>query len=200
MSAATAQSQSDVDLTPWWLVLLEGIALLILGLLLLANPRQTSVIVVQVLGLYWLFAGILSIIRIFVDSASWGLKLFAGIVGILAGILVLEYPLWSTFLVGNTLIIVLGIAGIIIGAINIYHAFKGAGWGAGILGAISIILGFVLLANIWIFRLSLPWMIGILALIGGIVAIVGAFRLKSEEPEVEAVQPAADTPDEAAEE
>ena len=195
MSTATTARQSDIQSTPWWLVLIEGIALVLLGLLLLANPRQTSVIVVQVLGLYWLFAGILSIIKIFMDSSSWGLKLLAGIIGIIAGLLVLQYPLWSTVIVGNTLIILLGFGGIIIGGINLYHAFKGAGWGTGILGVISIILGIVLLGNVWVFRLSLPWVLGIFSLIGGIAAIVGAFRLRSEEPRAEAAPTPTESPD-----
>lgn len=186
MSTSTTTDHSDLELTPWWLVLIEGIALIILGLLLLANPRQTSVIVVQVLGLYWLLAGILSIVKIFIDSSSWGWKLFTGIVGIIAGFLVLQHPLWSTLIVGNALIILIGIFGIVIGAINLYHAFKGAGWGTGILGVISILLGIVLLANVWLFRFSLPWVIGLLSLFGGIAAVVGAFRMKSEEGALEA--------------
>jgi uncharacterized membrane protein HdeD (DUF308 family) len=80
--------------------------------------------------------------------------------------------------VGNALIIVLGIEGIIIGLVSIVQAFKGAGWGAGILGAISILIGIILLANIWLFTFSLPWVLGILAIIGGIVAIIAAFKLK----------------------
>ena len=56
--------------------------------------------------------------------------------------------------------------------------FKGAGWGVGILGAISILFGILLLANYMKFTISLPWAVGILAIVGGIAAIVMAFRLK----------------------
>jgi uncharacterized membrane protein HdeD (DUF308 family) len=170
-------SAEERDL-PWWLVLIEGIALIILGLLLLSKPGMTSVIVVQVLGIYWLIVGIFRIIGIFIDRTAWGWKLFAGILGIIAGIIVIQHPLWSTAIVGGTLIILLGIFGIIIGAVSVYQAFKGAGWSTGILGAVSIILGIVLLANRWLFTFSLPWTLGILSIIGGIAAIVAAFRLK----------------------
>jgi len=34
---------------PWWLVLLEGIALVILGILLFASPGMTTLILVQFL-------------------------------------------------------------------------------------------------------------------------------------------------------
>jgi len=188
MTATTANEPAS-ESAPWWMVLIEGVALIILGLLLLANPAKTGVIIVQVLGIYWFIAGILSIVRIFIDSSAWGLKLIAGIIGIIAGILVLQHPLTSTLLVGNATITVLGIGGIIIGAVNIYNAFKGAGWGTGILGAISIIMGIVLLANIWIFTFSLPWVIGILSVIGGIIALFGAFRMRSEGSQAQATVP-----------
>ena len=170
--------QAEAVGVPWWMVLIEGIALVILGLLLLANPAQTAVILVQVVGLYWLIGGIFKIVSIFLDSALWGWKLVGGILGILAGIIVLNHPLWSPLVVGGTLVIILGIQGIIFGVVGLIQAFKGAGWGAGVLGGVSILFGLMFLFNVWAFTFSLPWAIGLLALVGGVVAIVGAFRLK----------------------
>ncbi len=163
---------------PWWLVLLEGIALVVLGILWFASPGMTTLIAVTFLGAYWLVAGIFEIIGIFMDRTMWGWKLFIGILGIIAGILVMRHPLWSSAIVGATLVIILGIQGLIIGGVRIYAAFKGAGWGLGILGAISILFGILLLANVWIATFALPWVLGALAVVGGIVAIVMAFRLK----------------------
>ncbi len=191
MSSITATNDSEFQATPWWAVLIEGIALIILGLLFLANPGMSSVVVVQILGLYWFIAGILSIVKIFIDSSQWGWKLFTGILGIIAGILVLQHPLWSTAIVGNTLIILLGLIGIFVGIANIVQAFQGAGWGAGILGVIAIILGLALLGNVWVLTLSLPLTLGILFILGGIVALFGAFRLRSEEKAREAAAVAA---------
>jgi uncharacterized membrane protein HdeD (DUF308 family) len=75
-------------------------------------------------------------------------------------------------------VIVLGLEGIIIGAVNIVRAFKGAGWGAGILGALSIIFGLLLIANPAMGALALPFVLGIFAIVGGIMAVVAAFRMK----------------------
>lgn len=179
-------STQDTPATPWWLILIEGVSLIIVGILLLTRTGMTSIILVQVLGIYWLVMGIVRIVSIFVDSAQWGWKLFAGVLGVIAGIIVLRHPLWSTTLVANTVVIVLGLTGIFIGAISLYQAFKGAGWGTGILGVISIILGIVLLANVWVLSFSLPLTIGALSVIGGIVAIFGAFRARREEKELAA--------------
>ena len=174
MTSAAVQERE----LPWWLVLIEGISLVILGLFLLSKPGMTSVIVVQFLGIYWFISGIFKIISIFVDSELWGWKLFAGIVGIIAGIVVIQHPLWSTAVVGNTLIVLLGIGGIIMGGVSIYQGYKGAGLTTGILGVISLIMGIVLLLNAWAFTISLPWVLGIFALVGGVATIVAAFRLR----------------------
>jgi uncharacterized membrane protein HdeD (DUF308 family) len=174
----TTTQQIEESGAPWWLILIEGIALIILGLLFMTNTAATTIIFIQVLGIYWLIKGILSIVAIFIDSSQWGWKLLIGIIGILAGIIILQHPLWSPLVVGSTLIIILGIQGLIIGVVEIIQAFQGAGWGSAILGILSIIIGIWLLANIGAATLALPWAVGLLAIIGGIIAIVMAFRVK----------------------
>jgi uncharacterized membrane protein HdeD (DUF308 family) len=169
---------SEEKVVPWWLVLIEGIAAFVIGLMLLAKPGMTTTILVQIIGIYWFIAGILSVVSIFIDSSAWGWKLIIGILGIVAGLMIIRHPLWSTVLVPTTLIIVLGIEGIIIGAVNIVRAFKGAGWGAGILGAMSIIFGILLVINPAMGALALPFVLGIFALAGGIMAVVAAFRMR----------------------
>jgi uncharacterized membrane protein HdeD (DUF308 family) len=160
------------------MVLLEGIAVLIMGLMLLSAPAQTTIITVQILGFYWLIAGVLKMVSIFVDRTMWGWKLFAGILGIFAGIVIIQHPIWSPLVVGSTIIIILGFQGILYGVVGVIQAFRGAGWGAGIMGAISILFGILLLVNVWVATFSLPWVLGILAVVGGIIGIIGAFRLR----------------------
>ncbi len=177
--AAASVSAKETNAVPWWLVLIEGIALILLGIFLLTSPGATTLVLVQFLGIYWLVAGIFKIVSMFLDHSMWGWKLFAGILGIIAGIIVLQHPIWSPLVVGSTLVILLGIQGIIYGGIGLWQAFKGAGWGTGILAVLSIIFGIYLLANIGQATLVLPWVVGILAIVGGIAAIVLAFRLKT---------------------
>jgi uncharacterized membrane protein HdeD (DUF308 family) len=164
---------------PWWLVLLEGIAALIFGLFLLTSPGATLFVMVQVLGIFWLVGGIFRIVSIFIDSSLWGWKLVSGVLGVLAGILVLQHPLWSTLLVPAILVIFIGVQGLISGGVNLVLAFRGGGWGAGILGVLNIVLGFVLLFNVWIGVAILPFVLGAFGIVGGIVAIVLAFRMRS---------------------
>jgi len=176
MTTATASQEGPT--VPWWLVLLEGIALVILGVLLITKPASTTLVLIQFLGIYWLVKGIFELVSMFIDHRQWGWKLFSGILGIIAGIVIIENPLWSTLLVPATLVWLLGFFGVIMGGISIFQAFKGAGWGVGLLGALSIFFGLYLLANTFISTLSLPWVAGLFGLVGGAVAIWNSFKVR----------------------
>lgn len=178
MTASTVSEK--LEGYPWWLVLVQGIVALLLGILLVVSPQKTTVILIQILGIYWLVDGIFSLVRIFLKSTEihWGWLLARGILGILAGIIVIQNPLWSGLLVPAVIVILLGIVGIIAGAIGLVQAFKGGGWGAGILGALGFIFGIILILNPVIGAWILPWVVGIWAIIGGIIAIFFAFRLR----------------------
>jgi uncharacterized membrane protein HdeD (DUF308 family) len=167
--------------TPWWLTLLGGILNIVIGVLLLSVPVKTVFTLVLALGFYFIFSGIFNLIAMFVDHTAWGWKLFMGIISTLAGIAILRYPLMSAMTIPSLIILMLGIQGVIVGIIGLIMAFKGGGWGAGILGALSIVFGLILMAN-WTapgMVLTLAWVAAIFALIGGIGQIIQAFRQRS---------------------
>ena len=179
MTTTTHTAQTEVLPMPWWLVLLEGIAAVIIGILLLTSPGIPLFALVQITGFFWLIGGIFRIVSIFVDSSSWGWKLLGGIIGILAGLVVLQHPVWSTLLLPAVYVIILGIQGIILGGASLVMAFRGGGWGTGVLGVLSIILGVVLLLNpLFIGIAVLPFVLGAFALVGGILAVVAAFMMR----------------------
>jgi uncharacterized membrane protein HdeD (DUF308 family) len=167
-----------IENLPWWLVLLQGILALVLGIALLVWPGVTLLLLVTFIGVYWLGTGILTIFSAFTDRSRWGWKLLSGVLSILAGLVVLFYPLYSAVLLPALLIIFIGIWGLVIGLISLVQAFRGAGWGAGVLGALSIIIGMLFLANPLVSAALLVLLVAVLAIIGGIVAIFLAFRLR----------------------
>ena len=69
MAAETVSMEEPVAI-PWWLILLDGIAGLIIGILLIAYPQATLTFIVVLLGIYWLIAGIFKIISS-ISSYSW---------------------------------------------------------------------------------------------------------------------------------
>ena len=168
----------ETERSPWWLILMAGVLNLIVGILLLANPGKTAIALVWVLGLYWFVQGIFVLVAMFLDHSAWGWKLFMGVLGILAGIVVMRHPIASALVVPSILVLLLGIQGLVSGGISLVLAFRGGGWGAGILGALSILFGIILILNYANLTtvLTFIWIVAILAIAGGIAQIVVAFQ------------------------
>ena len=164
---------------PWWLVLIQGILLVVIGILLFTNTGATALVLAQILAIYWLISGVLELVSIFIDRSAWGLKLIGGIIGIWAGLFIINNPIGGTLAFGFAVVIILGIQALLLGITNIIQAFRGAGWGIGLLGVINIIFGIILLSNSMIAVATLPWVLGGFAIVGGIASIVFAFRLKT---------------------
>jgi len=164
----------------WWFFLLEGIAGIILGLLLITDPDATMVALVTFLGFYWLIMGILALVRIFVDhSVPWIWSLLIGIVGILAGILVLRHPLLATLTVPTVIVIILGVQALIMGVLELIGGFTGGGIGSFILGVIYALAGLLLLSSPLGAALAVPLVFGVLLLIQGVALVILAFRVRA---------------------
>jgi uncharacterized membrane protein HdeD (DUF308 family) len=134
---ATSATAMKTNARPWWLMLIDGILLFVVGaILLFASPeakKDTYMLIVWFLGFYWVFRGILDIVSMFIDHTAWGWKLFIGIVSILAGGYILAYPVASALALPKIFVLVMGIWGLMYGIILLIMAFQGGGWGAGIL-------------------------------------------------------------------
>jgi uncharacterized membrane protein HdeD (DUF308 family) len=163
---------------PWWLMLITGIAVVVLGIFLIFAPAETVVALVQILGIYWLITGVFSLVSLIVDRSHWVWKLFSGILGIVAGLFLLLLPLWgvgiSVILLTSLLFIAASMA-IIVGFIHLILAFIEKSWGIGILAVLSIIFGIILFLNPLIVVAALPFVFGALAILGGIAAMVSSF-------------------------
>lgn len=186
---ADTQVQQKYLGIPWWCVLIEGITAVLVGLLLFASPGITMAVLIQILGWYWLVTGILGLVMMFVDRTMWGLKLFGGVLGIVAGVLIIQHPMWATVLVPTVVVLVLGIDGALIGSVDIVKAFQGGGWGIGILGVMSILIGLYLVFNPLSASIALPWALAFFAVFGGIVGIAGSFQMRTATIEEAGEQP-----------
>jgi uncharacterized membrane protein HdeD (DUF308 family) len=164
----------------WWVVLIEGIFALILGIVLLPNPVATSIFLATVLGIYLLIRGVLALIQIFVGDSgiAWPWLLAGGILGILAGVAVLAYPLFSALVVGTALVIGVATVALFMGGVSLIQALSGAGWGVGILGALSILIGILLFVYAFVAVVVLPFILAACMIVGGIAAIFFSFSLR----------------------
>lgn len=149
--------------------------------MLLTAPGATLLVIVQFIGIYWLVTGVVSIAGIFIDHSLWGFKLLSGIIGIFAGLAVIQHPIWSSVLLPTMLVIIFGVNGIILGLIQFFGAFKGGGFSAAILGVINFLFGMILLGSPLAAALVLPWVFGVIALVGGILAVFSSFQQRKNE-------------------
>ena len=167
---------------PWWMTLILGIGSIIVGGLLLFGSLDTKVdtymMLVVLIGIWWLVDGIMNIVHMFIDHRQWGWKLFMGIIGIFAGAWILIYPVYAGIALPQIFMLVLGLYGLFEGIMLLIMAFKGAGWGAGIMGVIAIVLGGILVANYgalgW--GLSMIWAIALWLFFAGFFMVYRAFR------------------------
>jgi uncharacterized membrane protein HdeD (DUF308 family) len=166
------------SLLPWWLVLLWGLLSLIVGILFLTTPGMTMLILITFMGAYWLVGGFFTLGSLAVDKTNMGLKIFLAVVNILAGIIILLYPLFSTIFILSFFAIFIGFWGLFIGAVHLFHAFKTKDGGNGLLGLISMIFGLIILIFPFFAAELIPLIIGVFAVAGGIAAIIAAFQVK----------------------
>jgi len=175
-TAALQPQQSNI----WWIFLLQGIAGIILGLMLLTDPGATMVALVTFLGFYWLIMGILALVRVFVDrSIPWIWSLLIGIIGVLAGIFVVKHPLLAALTVPTVIVIILGLQGLAMGVLEIIGGFTGGGIGSFILGVVYVLVGLLLLGSPMAAVLAVPLVFGVLLLVQGVGLIILAFRVRA---------------------
>lgn len=170
MEAAVQKVRED-----WWLFLILGIMLAILGMVALSAPIMTAIAVTSVLGLVLIVGGILHAVHAFALDGVWTviLGLALALLYIVVGFLLLRNPVAGAV----TLTLLLAIYFFVSGIVKIaesaqrqYHVLGVWGWYL-FSGIVSLILG-VLIWSGW--PSSAAWAIGLLL---GIDLIVTGFSL-----------------------
>jgi len=168
----------------WWLPLVRGIVLLILGCYALFRPGMTLASFAQVSGFFLVFDGLFAIVAGVlgqIPSRLW--TIVRGVIAVLAGTFVFAHPILVAGLTATVVISTIGIMAIISGIMEIIAAIQdrkqieGEGWL--ILGGVLLVLiGLALLATPLLFGLSMVRVLGVLAIMSSVAMIVFAFRLK----------------------
>jgi uncharacterized membrane protein HdeD (DUF308 family) len=167
---------------PWWLTLIGGVLAIVVGAILLWGNLVTQVktyfLLVEVLGVWWLVDGIFDIVHMFTDHTQWAWKLFIGVVSIIAGGYILMYPVLVGLELPALFVLILGIWGVIKGALMIVMAFKGGGGAYAILGIFAVFFGIVLIAAYTVPGVGYVavWFAAIFGIVGGGFLIYRAFQ------------------------
>ena len=164
----------------WKFFLFEGIALFLLGILAIASPQVTTFSIEFLIGALLIIGGIVQFFRAAQTKARGNFFAYlAGIVTMIAGVLVFVYPLVSTL----TLTLLLASYFLIEGLIYIFYSIRLwsiVKWKGLLLnGIVSLILGLLILQgwpdnSVWVLGLY----VGIYLLFLGLGLIVLSFELR----------------------
>ncbi len=166
----------------WWLVLLRGIAAIAFGVLSFVWPGLTLITLVLFYGVYVLIDGVAALSAAFTGGAkpvpTWWLVV-VGLCGIGAGLLTILWPGVTALL----LIVFMGAWAIAHGVFEIVGAIKlrkeiDNEWLLILGGIISVLFGVAMMAAPGAGALALITVIGIYAVIIGVLLVVLSFRLK----------------------
>lgn len=177
MEATTRQ----ISRTYWWLIILRGVVALLFGIMALISVQFTLLFLVYLFGAYVLLDGILAIIVSLQErrsSSGWWVVFLLGIVGIVVGVLSFIHP-------GNVALLIFYLIAawlIIAGFFSLISAIlraTGTEWLSIIGGVLSIIVGVIFILHPTSSILSIVWLLGVFALVYGIIQIIRAFQVRA---------------------
>ena len=166
----------------WWLPVLRGVVLLILGLFMLVQPLGTVKALVWVFGVFAIIDGLIAIAQWLSNrkepGAGWWLV--SGLVGIAFGIIAV---VWTgptaqvIFYLIALWVLVIGALGII-AAVVLYRS-RDIGWYWVLtFGLISFLFGLLLIMNPQTSVSVIIVLLGLFAFVGGVVLVVSGFATK----------------------
>lgn len=166
----------------WWALALRGVFAIVFGLIALLAPGVTLVALVILFGAYSLvdgFFGIIAAVRAAEARHRWGWLVVEGIAGVLTGIITLGWPAITAIV----LLYLIAFWALVTGVLELIAGFHLRGHLAGewmllLGGAASVIFGIILIIHPLAGALALLWLIGIYAIVFGLLGLILAFRLR----------------------
>ncbi|HOA75447.1 MAG TPA: HdeD family acid-resistance protein [Phycisphaerae bacterium] len=181
----------------WWMLLIRGIAAIVFGVLAFFWPGITLLVLVLLFAAYALVDGVTAIGLAAVGRTgerAWWEMMLVGILGVAAGIIAFVWPGLTAFV----LLLVIAFWAIargifeIAAAIQLRKALTNE-WLLILAGALSILFGVLLLFWPAAGALAVVWMIGIYAILLGVVSIALSLRLHHVKDRLEATTPTSPT-------
>lgn len=170
----------------WWLMGIRGLLAVLFGLLALVRPGPVLLGLVLLFGAYALVDGVMTVIVSLQERSvfsRWWVLLLEGLAGIAAGLLTF---FWTT-ITALVLLYLIAAWAIVTGIFEITAAFSGLlpiaqEWTLAVAGILSVLLGILLAIQPGAGLLSLVWLIGIYAIVFGVLLIIRAFQFRTAVP------------------
>lgn len=167
----------------WWAVTIRGAAAIVFGILAIVWPGRTLLALALLFGAYALVDGVFSLVAAFRAAerhAHWMALVAEGLLGVVAGIIVLARPGLGIFAFAY----IFAAWAIITGVLELVAAVRLRRELAGeillvLAGILSVLFGIVIALFPGAGVIAVIWIIGIYALIFGVVLIALSFRLRA---------------------
>jgi uncharacterized membrane protein HdeD (DUF308 family) len=170
-----SQPQTTERPEKWWVLLVQGVVAIVIGILVVTIASVSSAVLLQIIGWYWLVIGILRIASGASAERRSTWNIVVGAIGVLAGLAAITFPLWQGIIAPSVLVVILGIYGILEGLWTIGRAIRKKQWPLGLLGALSLLFGVLLVLAPVSPAILFAQIIGVLAIIGGLIAAIAAW-------------------------
>ncbi len=165
----------------WWDLAIAGVISILFGLAALFWPALTLGVLAVLFGAYVLIQGIAQIAAMFKAMGAhqtWWTHLLLGLISIAAGIAVFAFPGMTAMV----LLFVIAFWAIFEGVMEIIASFITGEFLVAIGGVIAVLFGFLLLSNPLVGAMAYVMVIGLFALVRGILLLVAAIRAPSLTP------------------
>ena len=165
----------------WWAVALRGVVALLFGVTALVWPGITITALILLFGAFALVDGIFAIVALLFGGGKreWGAQLFESLISIGAGLVALVLP----GLTAVAFVFILAAWAVLSGVFQIVMAIRlraeiRGEWLLGLGGLLSVVVGIVFFARPAVGLLSSVWVLGLYAVMFGVLLIVLGFRLR----------------------
>ena len=195
MSSTTAGDERFTDRLPahnWSWFALRGVLLLVLGAMSLLFPFSALFAFAAVFAAFCFADGIFALVSGLRGAGRhqerWWTLVISGLLGIAVGVVFFLFPLLGTLTYAVLMVSLIAVWAVTSGVLQIGAAWRlrraiEGEWLLILVGALTVLLGLCLVAMLFAAPgptlLSLSWLIGVWALIGGVAMLVLAFRLRS---------------------
>lgn len=173
----------------WGALIVRGVLAVIFGIIAVASPVATAIALALLWGIWALVDGITMITHVFTPSSPTGNRVLWGLMGVLA-LVAAFIAITRPGLTAVTLTWVLGIWLLVRAVTELVMAFRGSQIAPRGLFVVSAlldgVLGFLFVANPGVGAVSVAWVLGLLAILWGIVFIVLGVMLRKEVRETSA--------------
>jgi uncharacterized membrane protein HdeD (DUF308 family) len=148
---------------------------ILFGIVALAWPGLTLIGLVWLFGAFVLAFGVVQLIgmyRAIRAHTTWWPYLLVGVVSLVAGMYVLLSPLITSAALG----IAIAIWAVVVGSVEAVTGINRSDLLRVALGVITVLFGLVIFGRPVAGAMALVWVIGVFAIVRGILLLVGAFR------------------------